>query len=350
MRFIHIADVHLGATPDMNYQWGEKRKTELWDTLARVIEEAERKQVDFLLIAGDLFHRQPLLRECKEVNYLFSKLTKTKVIMIAGNHDYVKQGSQHVKFQWGENVYPLFHKDCENLYFAESNTHIYGFSYYYYEEKEARYDVLKPQQKEGFHILLAHGGDAKHIPIDRYALANAGFDYVALGHIHRPEIIEENQMAYAGALEPIDCLDTGEHGYIYGEITKTDKNIRFVPFAQRSYVPVTIKTNASQTSLSLNEWIGKMIAERGKQQIYRITITGWKDPDVVYEFSRAYEYGNVLEILDHSRPAYNFDKLRSIHQKNIIGRYIERMSGLKQSEVSERALQFGVQALLDEMR
>ncbi len=44
-----------------------------------------------MLIAGDLFHRQPLLRELKEMNSILEMLEHTEVVMIAGNHDYIKK-------------------------------------------------------------------------------------------------------------------------------------------------------------------------------------------------------------------------------------------------------------------
>ena len=72
MRFIHIADVHLGAQPDAGPLYSENRQQELWDTFEHVIRVCEEERTDLLLIAGDLFHRQPLLRELKEVDHLFS--------------------------------------------------------------------------------------------------------------------------------------------------------------------------------------------------------------------------------------------------------------------------------------
>lgn len=89
MRFIHIADVHLGARPDAGPLYSEGRPRELWETFEHVLEVCEEEQTDLLLIAGDLFHRQPLVRELKEADYLFSELTHTKVVLIAGNHDYI---------------------------------------------------------------------------------------------------------------------------------------------------------------------------------------------------------------------------------------------------------------------
>ena len=65
MRFFHIADTHLGAVPDAGFAWSEERRAEIWESFRGVIQKADREEIDLLLIAGDLFHRQPLMRELK---------------------------------------------------------------------------------------------------------------------------------------------------------------------------------------------------------------------------------------------------------------------------------------------
>ena len=60
MRFIHIADVHLGMQPDAGFPWSEERGEAIWESFRRIIRLAGREKTDFLLIAGDLFQRQPL--------------------------------------------------------------------------------------------------------------------------------------------------------------------------------------------------------------------------------------------------------------------------------------------------
>ena len=55
----------------------------------RVIAGIREDPVDLLFISGDLFHRQPLMRELKEVNYLFSTIPDTRVYLMAGNHDFI---------------------------------------------------------------------------------------------------------------------------------------------------------------------------------------------------------------------------------------------------------------------
>ena len=62
MKFIHIADVHLGAIPDSNMPWAEDREKERWEGFRNIINVCNEEDVDLLLIAGDFFHKQPLVR------------------------------------------------------------------------------------------------------------------------------------------------------------------------------------------------------------------------------------------------------------------------------------------------
>ena len=105
MKFIHIADVHLGAKPDKDKPWGKEREGHSWLAFTEVITKAKEEQVQLLLIAGDLFHRQPLIRELKDVSYQFSRIPQTQVVLIAGNRDYLGENSCYRTFSWGENVH-----------------------------------------------------------------------------------------------------------------------------------------------------------------------------------------------------------------------------------------------------
>ena len=59
MRFIHTGDIHLGATPESKRPWAANRGDEIWNTLERLIKKIKIDPVDLLIIAGDMFHRQP---------------------------------------------------------------------------------------------------------------------------------------------------------------------------------------------------------------------------------------------------------------------------------------------------
>ena len=107
MKFFHIADVHLGATPDKGFPWSYDRGREIWESFQNVIRQAGRENVGLFLIAGDLFHRQPLLKELKEVNALFASIPNTKIVLIAGNHDYIKENSFYKRFH-GQKTFSGF--------------------------------------------------------------------------------------------------------------------------------------------------------------------------------------------------------------------------------------------------
>ena len=346
MRFFHTADIHLGASPDRGFPWAKERKSEIWESFRRLIQRAESEQTDLLLIAGDLFHRQPLLRELKEVNYLFSTLTRTKVVFIIGNHDYRKHDSYYRGFVWHENVICLAEESCQRVVFPDLGTAVYGLSYQSREVREPLYDHLIPKSDGLYSILLAHGGDEKHSPINQRKLLHSGFDYIALGHIHKPQILVKNQMAYAGALEPLDKNDLGSHGFIAGSYEKGVTRTEFVPWAAREYIDLNLLIEERDTDFSVEERIGRMIQESGAENIFRIHLEGFRDPDILFHTETYMNLGNIVEAVDNTQPAYDFEKLKNQHHEDVIGAYIEKLYRPDMNELQRKALYYGVSAML----
>lgn len=346
MRFIHIADVHLGAHPDAGETYSERRPRELWDSFSRIIALCEKEKADVLLIAGDLFHRQPLLRELKEVNYLFSTLLHTQVVFIAGNHDYIKRDSYYRTFDWNHNVHFLQEAEMGCAVLAQLDLAVYGFSYHAREIREEKYHIKAPG-KYRYEILLAHGGDERHVPVKRETLETSGFDYIAMGHIHKPQVLVENLAVHAGALEPVDKNDTGQHGYIRGEITERGTFTEFIPAAVREYIHLALRINESMTNGSLKDYISDVIEKRGVDNMYKFILRGLRDPAVEFDTGHMDTYGNILEIVDETQPAYDYQSLYEDNKNNLIGRYIEEFEGCGEGSIEYQALQEGVQALLD---
>lgn len=347
MKFIHIADVHLGAQPDAGPLYSKGRAQEIWDTFEKVIHVCEEEKIDLLLIAGDLFHRQPLMRELKEADYLFSGLTHTKVVLIAGNHDYIREDSYYKTFTWSSNVFPLFAETPEYVDFPELDTAVYGFSYHKKEIREPLYDGLRSGGIRPIEILLAHGGDDSHIPIDRRALSTLGFDYVAMGHIHKPQALEKNRIIYSGALEPIDKNDTGSHGYIKGEITEVGGRTWWIPCARREYIHLEIPVEKDDTTGRLRDEIVRLMEEHGDENIYKIILTGSRSADILFDTKRLESAGNITEVVDKTFPAYDISRLYEENKNNILGRYIGHFFGCEEGCAEYEALCEGVEALLD---
>lgn len=347
MRWIHIADVHLGAEPAAGRAHKKQRGAELWQALERVVEVCRKERVDLLLIAGDLFHRQPLLGELKEVDSLFATMEHTKVVLMAGNHDYLKTSSFYRTYVWRSETYMFTDGGPSCFEFPELGTCVYGLSYTEREITEARYDRMRPEKRQEIEILLAHGGDAKHIPINKAKLLNAGYDYIALGHIHKPMVLEKDRMYYAGSLEPTDPGDVGKHGYLYGQIDRQGKRIVFIPDAKREYIPVAIEVEETMTGREVRERLLEELESRGRQHMYMVRLVGMRDPDMNFDVSGMDGFGNVIQIVDETRPAWDFEKLLRQNEENLLGRYIAEWKDAEEGSVERLALYEGVQALLD---
>ena len=96
MKFIHIADVNLGAQPDRGRIWSDVRAKEIYSTFHRVIEVCEEQKIELLLIAGNLFYTKPTEQDLKELDFQLRKIPNTKTVIIAGDQDYIDPHGRHI--------------------------------------------------------------------------------------------------------------------------------------------------------------------------------------------------------------------------------------------------------------
>lgn len=349
MKFLHTADIHWGMTPDSDSPWSRERYQAIKDTFTQIITKARDAEVNCLFISGDLFHRQPLARDLKEINYLFTTIPGVRIIIIAGNHDRIRTNSALLSFAWAPNVTFIMNEEMTSVYFEDINTEIHGFSYHTMDIKENWIEDIKAPEDGRIHILMVHGGDATHLPFDRKSLAEAGFSYVALGHIHKPEIIAEGRMAYPGSPEPLDKTETGPHGVLLGEINSATlklESLNFVPLSKSQYIPLAINITPSTTNTELDLRISQEIEKRGRQNLYRFRVCGMRDPDLTFDFENLKTKYRVVEVLDETEPQYDFGALSAEHPGDMIGFYIQTLQKPEMSPVEKKALYYGISALL----
>lgn len=346
MLIIHTADLHLGASPDAGEPWGKNRKQELWDSFEKLIECVEEQQADLLLIAGDLFHRPPLLRELREVNDRFSSLSRTKVILMAGNHDYVGANSFYRRFCWAENVHFFEKQEISSVKFPELNVEVYGLSYHKKEIRERLYDDVKPEDNGYYHILLAHGGDEKHIPYTREKLAKSGFDYIAFGHIHKPGIMIAGKAVMAGSLEPTDHTCEGIHGYVRLEVKDGRNDISLMPFAGREYQKIVLNLTTEDTMGSICRRLGEKVTELGEKNIYDVIIRGKRHASLEIMEEKIKSTGNIRAVVDESDKHYDYEQLKREYEGCLLQKYISSFEE-SDSTLEKRALAYGTEAILE---
>ncbi|MCR5837383.1 MAG: metallophosphoesterase [Lachnospiraceae bacterium] len=351
MRFIHTGDIHLGYAPQSSEKWAQTRADEIWGTFERLIKQIKENPVDMLIIAGDLFDRQPLLREIKEVDYLFSTIKDTRVVLMAGNHDAIVPGSFYKDYVWSENVIFLGGRNIERVSIPELGVDVYGHSYFTEEIRECLYDNVLVEDPSVINILVGHGGDRKHIPINRRKFAGSDFDYIALGHIHNPDLDQRGKFAYCGSLEPTSPKDTGIRGYIAGEVTTESLDLEFVPFSKRNYKHLIVDIEPDTNLLELKFKVQDYVERHGHEHIYKFTIKGRRNPLMDIDFEDLAGICYLAEVVDKTVPDYDFELLYEENKDNILGMYVDNFlkKGDTITETQRKALQYGTRALLDSM-
>lgn len=345
MKFIHIADVHLGLISDPGYPWSRTWTDDRMPAFQAIIDLCNQEQTDLLLIAGDLFQKIPDLAQLKEVDYLFSTLQKTYVVLIAGNHDPITADSPYRDFPWCKRVIFLKKSSFSSAFFPQIDTEVCGFSYEQAEITEPRYDQARPGTRGKYQILLAHGGDAQHVPMHRQQLANAGFHYIAMGHIHQPQRWPELNMAYSGSLMPTDYTDTGKRGYIRGEITEEGTVFSFVPFSPHEYTTLRLNLTPDITQPAIETQLKKHFAQN-PGTVYRLILEGRYDPSAPLDTDRLLLCGDIIRLEDHSVPDYPLQRLAEEHAKDVIGMYLASFDLEHMDETEIKALYYGLNALL----
>ena len=364
MEFVHISDVHYGMMPKQgNHKEVEKM-------LLDIVEICNERGSELLLISGDLFHHIPDKEMLREIDYILLKLLSTKTFIIAGNHDYMARGGIYENYQFESNTY-VFKPGNEycNGDAMGINADIYGVSYNginMWDEKDEEYFASQYSlNKDKVNILILHGGTKGQLDIDYKKFADSEFDYVALGHIHKQETISDN-VAYAGSLLPLDHTETGEHGYIIGNIDEMSAfpgkrtRIRFVPQKMRKFEEITVELNQYMTVLGVKERILEKMCD--KNAWYIIDFCGiCTHGNVVMDGKQGEnalnlkellgdgdDFQRIVEIRDMCRPFEDVEEIYISNKDNIIGRFIEKAQLLElDEETKELVLDYGLIALKD---
>lgn len=357
IKFIHTGDLHLGLefnNLSLDREKAINRRRELWSTFENIVDYAREARVDFLFIAGDLFERDYFtLVDIQRVNDILGKIKNTNVVIVAGNHDYLNYKSLYNRIEWQPNIYIFKGEGLASFDFPELNTRIYGYSWNKAEIRENRLFKNFPIEDSRNKILLLHGDiytNSQYLPLDLEELKELDMDYIGLGHIHKPEIIEDN-IAYCGSPEPLHFGEIGERGFIQGYLANKEMEIEFIPFSKRKfwYEEITINENMGFTNI-VEKFRDLNIGEKDLD-FYRVDLEGFiqREIDVDNLLATIKDEFYHLEIINNTSPDYDLDYLEKTYRDSIIGEFIREMKekGLDNPLVKD-ALYLGLEALLKE--
>jgi exonuclease SbcD len=224
LRFLHTADIHLDS-PLKGLEAHEDAPVEEIRGATRrafdnCIELAIEEAVDFLLIAGDLYDV-----DWKDYNtglFFASRMGKLNragiaVFIVSGNHDAANQITRTMPLP--ENVTLFSAKKPASIRLNNLGVVIHGQSYPSRAVTE-NLALQYPQHESGyFNIGLLHTsltgreGHEDYAPCTLDDLKSKGYDYWALGHVHKREVLADDPwIVFPGNIQGRHIRETGAKG------------------------------------------------------------------------------------------------------------------------------------------
>lgn len=223
MRFMHLSDLHLGKRLG-GYSLADDQKY----ILAQILGIIDKESPDAVLIAGDIYDKPVPPSEAVTMfdDFLFSLLGRKKeVYIISGNHDSAERisfGSRIMERQ-GIHFTGVFDGTVVKkvIYDSFGPVNIYCLPYIrpagvrkYFEDAQTAQDMMQECigrmdiDETERNILMTHqfvtgalrseseeiAGGAESISVELFEC----FDYVALGHLHRPQSMMRREVRYCG--------------------------------------------------------------------------------------------------------------------------------------------------------
>ena len=330
MRFVHIADMHFDApfvVLNSRTNLGEIRRMEQRKALKKVINYIKENNIKYLFIAGDLYENEHIRKTTIEyINNLFKEITNTKNVIIFSPNTQIYEGEE---------------------------VDVYGFAFTDFYCKGMKISEIKIKNKNKLNILLLHGtidGSIENVqynPMKKSELKQLGFDYIALGHIHKLDYnSEENQrIVYPGSTISLGFDELGQHGMIVGNIEKEKVELEFIPIDNKELKEISVDITEISDKETLIEQLNNLQLE--ENCLYKIILIGKRKFEInIYDLYKMNLNTNIVKIKDNTKPDINVEALSK--ENNLKGLFVkEILQEIEKGEIDKSTLENVLEIGLD---
>ncbi len=322
VKILHLSDIHLGSGFShgrLNSETGlNTRLEDFVQTLERCIDRAIAEPVDLVLFGGDAFPDAtppPFVQEAFASQFRRLVDADIPTVLLVGNHDQHSQGQggaslciyrtlgvpgfvvgdrlqthpiqtrsgpiQIITLPWLTRSTLLTRPETEGLSLAEVNQLLINRLGVALEGEIRRLDPELPT------VLLAHVMvDTAQLGAERFLAVGKGFtvplslltrscfDYVALGHVHRHQILcEQPPVVYPGSIERVDFSEEKEKkGFILAEVERGNTQLEFCPLPVRPFrtIQADISTADDPLATLLEAISSNVIEDAVVRLVYRL--------------------------------------------------------------------------------
>ncbi len=292
IKILVAGDLHLGRSSGGIPGGMEEISTR--ETWRRIVERCIAVKADMLLLTGDMVDRDN--RYFEAIGPLQSGFARLRdagimVFMVAGNHDFdvLQQitGSgdyDNVRLlgKGGEWELARFEKDGEQIQVA-------GWSFplqYVYENPLLSFDRISPDPNYPL-IGLLHcdlaAGESRYGPVGETDLLAKGADVWALGHIHKPWVINRERplVFYPGSPHALSAKETGARGPVLLTMEGRSVSREQVPLSPVRYETLFVDITGCADESDVRSKITRKLYDDGLDQISGQQELAWIVYDIV---------------------------------------------------------------------
>lgn len=351
MKILHLADLHLGKILQEQSLIEDQEYI-----LKEIIKIVKSEDIGVILISGDVYDRS--VPPAEAVNLLddFLKILikelKVKVFIISGNHDSKDRLGFGSKIFETEGLYieSKYNGDLRKIEIEDNygKLNIYMLPFikpvevkqYFKDDLENNYNtavnkIIKKEKinKKERNIILVHqfvtAGTVEPERSESEVLTLGGienvdisnfddFDYVAIGHVHRPQKIGRDTARYAGTILK----------YSFSEINH-NKTVTIIDFKEKGNIEINLKElipirDMREIKGPIEELLKKENYEKGNINDYiKAIITNEETVyDAIGQIRRIYPNTLKLEIR-------NSKTLNSVEEQNLNLEKVKKKSELE---------------------
>ena len=372
MKLLHLSDLHIGKRVNEYSMLKDQRHI-----LEQILNIADEEEPDAVLIAGDVYDKSmPGGDAVLLFDWFLTGLSDRKipVLLISGNHDSPERLSFARKLLWESRIHisEVYKGKVEKITKKDEYGEVYfhlipylkpsAVRQYFPEEEITDYEsamevVLKnldlnPAKRN---VLLVHQfltgadrSDSEEISVGGLDDISAGLfdgaDYVALGHLHRPQKVLRETMRYAGSplkysfseadhKKSVTLVELKEKGKVIVK-TRDLVPLRDMRKIKGSYLELTQKENYENTNV---------------EDYLSITLTDEEEiPAVLGKLSAIYPNIMKLEYDNKRSRAMGIDHVeRRVEQKSPLALFSEFYEMQNNSQLSEEQKDYLLELMED---
>ncbi|MCL5047449.1 MAG: DNA repair exonuclease [Firmicutes bacterium] len=287
---LHAADLHIDSPMHglVAYEGSpaETVRTATRNAFESLVSTAIEEKVDLLLIAGDLYDG-----DWKDYNtglFVIDRLSELnanniRVVIIQGNHDAQSQLTKKLRFP--PNTTLLGSKEPEVRIFDDLGVAVYGQSY---PTRDTSDNIAANYPKGDLGLInigMLHTCFDGTLGHDRYApcgldtLKSKGYDYWALGHVHKRKIIDTDPyIVFPGNLQGRHIRETGPKGASLVTFTDGEPSLDELVLAnvrwEHCYVDISEAKSLEDCISTCYEQLESTCVDGSKTYAVRIEFTG----------------------------------------------------------------------------